>query len=347
MRLAIDAMGNDRGPLPILQGVGNFLQKDRETAVTLVGNRQSLEEIMPQVGLQESDRLNIVHATQVMEMHEKVQNLREKRDSSIVRLVTEVKEGRADGMVALGNTAAAVGATCMGLRNLEGVRRPGIALPLPTKPGGVCVLMDMGANTVAKAEHLMSYGIMASIYSEQVLHVKNPRVGLLNVGEERGKGNDILRDAFALLEKSPVNFVGNVEGGDVFSGSCDVVVCDGFIGNVVLKVSEELGLTVATWMKEGFRSNWLSKIGALLSKGAFNFIRKRMSYDEYGGAPLLGVNGICVIGHGRSNATAVQNALRVARESVEGNINGKISSRLTAMKEEAAQILAAAGTENI
>ncbi len=332
MRVAIDAMGNDQGPLPIVQGVGAYLRHDTETTVILIGDHDRLQHTLRETRLGETPHLKIVHASQVMEMHEKVSALREKRDSSIVRLVQEVKEGRADAMVALGNTAAAVGATCMGLRNLPGVRRPGIALPLPTRnPDRPCILIDMGANTVAKPEHLAGYAIMAAIYSEQILHTTDPRIGLLNVGEERGKGNEQLREAFEMLEQAPLNFVGNVEGGDIFAGTCDVVVCDGFIGNVVLKVAEELASTMSQWTREAIMSSPVTKLGGWLAKPAFDSLKQRTNYDRYGGAPLLGVNGICIIGHGRSNATAVFNALRVAKECAARGINKLIQDKLAHM----------------
>jgi len=329
MRLAIDAMGNDRGCAPIVEGVAEYLSADPDSTLILVGNAERIRPELARVGLQErSGRLEIVHASQVMEMDDKVAGLREKKDSSIMRLVLEAKEGRADAVVALGNTAAAVAAATIGLGLVPGVRRAGIAAPLPTRTGQPCVVIDMGANTAVKARHLRDYGVMASIYAAKVLHVREPRVGLLNVGEERGKGNALLREAFELLEQAPLRFVGNVEGGDIYAGTCDVVVCDGFIGNVVLKVSEELAATVAHWMKEAFRSSWLTQAGALLARGAFRILKKKISYDQYGGAPLLGVNGICIIGHGRSNPFAVRSALRVARESAAAGINRLIRDDL-------------------
>jgi len=333
MRVAIDAMGNDQGPLPIVEGVGAYLRHDTETTVILVGERDALRRALIQTRLGETPHLQLVHASQVMEMQDKVSALREKRDSSIVRVVQEVKEGRADAMVALGNTAAAVGATCIGLRNLHGVHRPGIALPLPTRQRNrPCVLIDMGANTAAKPEHLVDYAVMASIYSEQILHVREPRVGLLNVGEERGKGNEALREAFEMLEEAPLNFIGNVEGRDIYAGTCDVVVTDGFTGNVVLKVSEELASTLSEWTKEAFHMSWMTKLAGWLATPAFRALRQRTSYDRYGGAPLLGVNGICIIGHGRSNSTAVFNALRVAKECAVRGVNRRIQERLAQMQ---------------
>jgi glycerol-3-phosphate acyltransferase PlsX len=333
MRLAIDAMGNDAGPPPIVEGVRLFLERDDSGAtVVLVGREEVLRPVLADAGLEGHERVEIVHATQVMEMHEKVAHLREKRDSSIIRLVGEVKEGRADAMVALGNTAAAIGATCLGLGFLKPLHRAGIAVPVPTREGHPCVVIDMGANTCAKPRHLRDYAVMASVYSRRVLHTGDaPRVGLLNVGEEAGKGNKSLREAYELLQQAPVNFVGNVEGGDIYNGACEVVVCDGFTGNTILKASEELASTVAAWLREAYGASWVTKIGALLSRRAFRILKKRISYAEYGGAPLLGVDGVCIIGHGRSSPDAVYNALRVAGESVHVGLNGLIRSELVTL----------------
>lgn len=334
MRLAIDAMGNDRGAPPIIRGVRDFLSQDSESTVVLVGDRDRLNRVMIDEGFGLSSRLELVHASQVMEMGDKVADLREKRDSSIMRLVGELAAGRVDAIVALGNTAAAVGAATIGLKMLPGVRRPGIAVALPTRdPGRPCVAIDLGANTASKPSHLAAYGVMASIYSEQVIGVPNPRVGLLNVGEEKGKGNEALREAFALLEVAPVNFIGNVEGRDIFNGHCDVIVCDGFIGNVVLKASEEIASMITSWIKEAFTASIFSKIGAkLFMRSAINLLRSRLDYATVGGAPLLGVNGVCLIGHGRSSPEAVASALRAARASVSMGINDKIKENIERLK---------------
>ncbi len=334
MRIAIDAMGNDNGPIPIVQGIKQFLAEDQDTTVVMVGDRDRVSQAMIEQGIGLSKRLELVHASQVMEMEDKVADLREKRDSSIMRLVTEVKEGRVDAMVALGNTAAAVGAATIGLKLIPGVRRPGIAIAMPTRNHKrPCVVIDMGANTACKPSHLVNYGIMASIYSNKVLGLTQPRVGLLNVGEERGKGNEGLREAFELLEQAPINFIGNVEGGDIFSGDCDVVVCDGFIGNAVLKASETLASTMSTWIKDAMLATWYTKIAALLLQGQMLKVKKRLDYAAYGGAPLLGVNGVCLIGHGRSKAPAVASALRTARESVAMQVNKQIREHIERMRQ--------------
>lgn len=333
MRLAIDAMGNDNGPAPIVKGVKKFLEEDADSTVVMVGDRDRLTQAMIEEGIGLSKRLEIVHASQVMEMEDKVADLREKRDSSIMRLVAELKEGRVDAMIALGNTAAAVGAATIGLKLIPGIRRPGIAIAMPTRnPKRPCVVIDMGANTACKPAHLAAYGVMASIYSNKVLGLTQPRVGLLNVGEERSKGNEVLREAFGLLEQAPINFIGNVEGGDIFAGTCDVMVCDGFIGNAVLKASETLASTMSQWMKDALFATWYTKLAALVLQGQFANIKKRLDYAAYGGAPLLGVNGVCLIGHGRSKAPAVTSALHTARASVKTKVNALIREHIERLR---------------
>ena len=334
MRLAIDAMGNDNGPEPIVQGVAAFLSRarHRDASVTLVGLRDRLEPLLGRHGLAEGGRLAVSPAGQVIEMHEKVEALRTKRDSSIVRLVTEVYENRADAMVALGNTAAAVGAATIGLRLLPGVRRPGIAVPMPTRKDKPCIVLDMGANTAAKPQHLAAYGVMASVYSQQVIGIPRPRVGLLNVGEERGKGNEVLREAFALLSGAPIDFVGNVEGGDVFQGELDVVVCDGFVGNVLLKAAEGLGTAIFGMLRETFFASVTGRVAVFFGKRHLRMFRRKLDYASYGGAPLLGVKGICIIGHGRSGPEAVENALGAAKEAVAHSLNECIGENLARMQ---------------
>jgi glycerol-3-phosphate acyltransferase PlsX len=251
-----------------------------------------------------------------------------------MRLVGELKEGRVDAMVALGNTAAAVGAATIGLKLITGVRRPGIAIVMPTSnPARPCVVIDMGANIACKPQHLVAYGVMASIYSNKVLGLGQPRVGLLNVGEERSKGNVELREAYELLEQAPLNFIGNVEGGDIFSGNCDVAVCDGFVGNVVLKASETLASTMSRWIKDAIYANWYTKVAGMLLSGELQKMKSRLDYAAYGGAPLLGVNGVCLIGHGRSTAPAVMSALRTARESVSMQVNVTIRENIERMRK--------------
>lgn len=323
MRLAIDAMGNDRGCTPIVIGVHSWLKDFDDASVTMVGNREKLLPAMEKCGLAtDHPRLEIVHCTEVVEMSDKFEALKGKKDSSIVRLVELAKTGHADAIVALGSTTAAVGAATLGLRHIPGIRRAGIAVTIPCGlKDEYCLVCDMGANVNAKPRHMADYGIMCSIYSEKILGVKNPRVGLLNVGEERGKGNAIVNETFELLEQAPVNFIGNVEGRDMWNGNCDVMVCDGFTGNAMLKASEGLAKAMSGWLRYGMTNNGLlTKIGALLTRKAFDFARRRSDASTYGGMPLLGINGNCLIGHGASKPRGVYNALTNARRCVKENI---------------------------
>lgn len=322
MRLAIDAMGNDRGCAPIVLGVSAWLEDFTDATVVLVGNREKLEPALKKAGISEdSGRVEIVHCTQVVEMGDKFDAIKEKKDSSIVKLVETVKSGKADAMVALGNTTAAVGAATLGLRHIKGVRRSGIAVTIPSGLDSFCMVCDMGANINSKAKHLADYGIMSSVYSQQIFGVKEPRVGILNVGEERGKGNAVVNEAYELLEQAPVNFIGNVEGRDMWNGACDVIVCDGFVGNAMLKCSEGVVKAMSGWLRHGIMTGGiLSKIGGFLAKGGFGYARERGAPDTYGGMPLLGINGICLIGHGSSKPRGVYNALKNARLCVKADL---------------------------
>jgi phosphate acyltransferase len=236
-----------------------------------------------------------------------------------------------DAMVSAGNTGAVVCAATLKCRLLDGIERAGIGIVMPTLKGPM-VMIDGGANIDAKPAHLLQYGIMASAYSEYILNKKSPRVGLLNVGEEESKGTGFLREAYSLLESSGLNFIGNVEGRDFFVGDCDVIVCDGLVGNVALKVTEAVAHTLTEMLKKELKSNFLSMIGAMLSRSAFISMKKRMDYSEHGGAPLLGVNGVCIIGHGSSNPKAIKNAIRVAGEEVTKNVNQHIIEKIKGHK---------------
>lgn len=327
MRLAIDAMGTDHGHMTILEGIRKYLSIDSESEIKIVGREEDLQKGLSELGLSGNSQISIVNASQIIEMDDKIGALREKKDSSIARLVKLVKDGDADAMVALGNTMAAVATSRLGLGHLEGIHRAGIAVPMPSRYGA-CVVIDMGANVNVKPKHLFTYGIMASAYSELVLGTKNPRVGILNVGEEEVKGTGIQKEAFEMLKNAPINFVGNIEGSGIFNGECDVVVCDGFVGNVVLKSSEAIASAFTSILKDELTKNFITKFGAWLSRSAFKAVKRKSNYDQYGGAPLLGVNGICIIGHGKSNSTAVKNALRVANSSVACKLNAHIHDTL-------------------
>jgi glycerol-3-phosphate acyltransferase PlsX len=240
-----------------------------------------------------------------------------------------VREGEAAAFVTAGNTGAAMATAKMVLGTLPGVDRPGLAAVFPTAAGTAAILVDVGANVDSKPHNLQQFAIMGEIYSRAILGTPNPRVGLLSIGEEESKGNELTRDAFKLLKELPLNFVGNVEGRDLYNGKLDVIVCDGFVGNVALKISEGMVETVRYMLKESLRATITRQVGFLLARRAFDDFKKRLDYSEYGGAPLLGVKGICIVSHGSSNANAIKNALRVAAESAKTNINHKIAEELS------------------
>jgi glycerol-3-phosphate acyltransferase PlsX len=263
-------------------------------------------------------------------MHEKAaQAVRSKRDSSMRVGLRLVREGEAAAFVTAGNTGAAMATAKMVLGTLPGVDRPGLAAVFPTAAGTAAILVDVGANVDSKPHNLQQFAIMGEIYSRVILGTPRPRVGLLSIGEEESKGNELTRDAFKLLKELPLNFVGNVEGRDLYNGKLDVIVCDGFVGNVALKISEGMVETVRYMLKESLRSTITRQVGFLLARRAFDDFKKRLDYSEYGGAPLLGVKGVCIVSHGSSNANAIKNALRVAAESATTNINRKIEEELS------------------
>jgi glycerol-3-phosphate acyltransferase PlsX len=273
-----------------------------------------------------------VHATEVIGMHEKAAHaVKTKRDSSMRVGVRLVREGRAAGFVTAGNTGAAMATAKIVLGALPGVDRPALAAVFPTAAGTAAILVDVGANVDSKPQNLEQFAIMGEIYFRSIFGTDRPRVGLLSNGEEESKGNELTREAFKLIRPLPMNFLGNVEGRDLYNGNVDVIVCDGFVGNVALKISEGMVQVVATLLKESLNSTITSQVGALLSSKAFRDFKKRLDYSEYGGAPLLGIKGVCIVCHGSSNSNAIKNAIRVAAEFANSGINGKIESELQAL----------------
>ncbi|MCG2711829.1 MAG: phosphate acyltransferase PlsX [Candidatus Omnitrophica bacterium] len=327
MRIAVDAMGGDKAPDVIIKGA-ILAAREIDAQIILVGRQEVIEKKLS-LHRKVSGNITVVNAAEVIEMDDfPAQSVRRKKDSSINVAVKMVKEHKAEAIVSAGNTGAVVCAGSLFLKILAEVDRPGISVLLPTLKD-VVQMIDMGANIDAKPEHLLQYGIMGSIYSKHVLNKKNPRVGLLNIGEEETKGPEFVKETFKLLEQSKnINFVGNVEGRDIYVGDCDVIVCDGFLGNVVLKVSEGLADAIKEMLKRKLSSNIITKIGSLLSAPAFRALKKEIDYSEYGGAPLLGIDGVCIIAHGGSSANAIKNAIRVAHESLLHNVNQHIIEAL-------------------
>lgn len=317
-------MGGDFGPPHIVGGAVLALREyPHIDKLFLVGDTPKIEVELKKHGCNDR-RIEIIHATQVVEMSDSaIDAVRRKKDSSVSRAVDLVKKGEAAAIVSAGHTGAAVAATTIKLRTLPGIDRPGIAAIIPSETN-IFVLIDAGANSDAKPEHLVQYGIMGSVYSRHVLGYPNPCVGLMSIGGEDVKGTDLTKEVFKMLKQSSLNFRGNVEGHDLFDDPVEVVVCDGFVGNVILKTCESVAGAVFNWLKHELTQNKVRMAGAFLARNAFRTIKKKLNYEEYGGMPLLGVNGICIIAHGASTPLAIKNALRVAAESIEQQVNPHI-----------------------
>lgn len=341
MRIALDIMGGDFAPKEITEGLKLFLEKDQTTEFLLTGPQSVLESELKRVGIIGNSRIVIKHAPDIVTMEDSPrESYKLKKESSIRVAVMAVREKEADAFVTMGNTGAAVFACQLMLGVLPGVKRPGLAIPFPTFGSGKpCVMMDMGASVLPKSEHLVGYGVMAYCYSKAVFNNANPSVGLMNVGEETAKGNDITKEAFKMLSQLKINFKGNAEGDDVFKGTFDVIVCDGFTGNVLLKSSEQLAKGLLLNIRDEIKSSFISKVGALLLSSVFKKIKKKTDPSEFGGALLLGVNGICVIGHGKANSLAVYNALRVTKQAFDQNLNNQIVQEISLIQKDSTTVL--------
>lgn len=328
MRIVVDAMGGDHAPREIVEGAAKAAEELSGVSKVFLSGPEDVVKAELNRRKRLSPKIEIRHASQVVAMDETpVLAIRRKKDSSIGRAVDMLKAGEADAVVSAGNTGAMVVASTLKLRTLEGVERPAIATVLPTR-GRPNVLIDAGANIDASPWMLAQFAAMGSVYAQVILGQPNPVVGLLSIGDEDIKGNETTKDAFKILEESPLNFRGNVEGHDLFEGETDVVVCDGFVGNVVLKTSESAAMAIGHWMKEEFRLNPMRIAGAILLSGALRTLKRRMDPEYYGGAPLLGVNGVCIITHGGSSSRAIYHAIRVASESVVHHLNQLIVEKL-------------------
>src|SRR5581483_10694422 len=326
MKIALDAMGGDDAPAAIIEGAIEAARA-LDVEIILVGDES---EIKKELARHATDRLrlSIVHASQRVEMDESPSSVvRKKRDSSIWVATNLVKKSEAVAVISAGNTGASMATALFILGPLPGVERPAIATPLPTLKG-TSILIDVGANVDCKPQHLFQFGIMGHIYAKEILGISQPKVGLLSIGEEDSKGNELTKEVFKLLKASALHFIGNVEGRDVYTGGADVIVCDGFIGNVALKISEGLSDAIIQFLRTEIMSSSLGKLGYLLLKPSFSRFRKKVDYAEYGGAPLLGVDGISIICHGRSSGRAIKNAIRVAKESYDRGINRHIKEQI-------------------
>ncbi len=323
MKIAVDAMGGDNAPQAVIAGAVQAA-KEFGVGIILVGIEQVIREELDKRHNAKALPLEIRNATEVVDMLDSPATVfRRKKDSSI-RIANElVKSGEAVAVISAGHTGAAMATSLFVLGKLEGIERPAIATIMPTMKG-TCIILDVGANVDCKPNHLLQFAIMGEVYSKYLLKNRNPRVGLLSIGEEATKGNELTKEAFKLLSETSLNFVGNVEGRDVMSGNADVVVCDGFIGNVVLKISEAVAETIGLMIRENIGDNLVRKLGYFMMRPAFRSLKRRIDYAEYGGAPLIGINGISIISHGRSSDRAIKNAIRVAAELAKSEINKRL-----------------------
>jgi phosphate acyltransferase len=323
IRVAIDAMGGDFGPTPIIAGVVEALKTAKFEAI-LVGDKAVIEPLIPQ---QIKSKVSIVHASDVISMHDHATDALKKKDSSIYVATELVREGKADAVVSAGHSGATMSLATLRIGRVEGIARPAIATLMPTVDGSKSLVLDVGANVDCKPEHLYQFGIMGAAYAKDVMGVKKVKVGLLTNGEEETKGNEVTKEAAVLLKSMP-EFVGNVEGNNIFDGSVNVIVCDGFVGNIVLKTSEGVADTIGKFMKSHIKKSAFASFGSVFMRKVFSSLKQQIDYAEYGGAPLLGVNGAAIVSHGKSNAKAIKNAIFQAINFVKSDVNKHIKTSL-------------------
>ncbi len=319
-------MGGDYAPEEIVKGC-ILAYKELGLSTYLVGDEKAIWSILHKEGVKEGEGLTVIHAEDKVGMHEPPSVVLKKKNSSLYVAGMLVRSGEADGLVSAGNTGAVLTVGKFVVGTAKEVERPSIGVPLPN-PKGRTVLLDVGANVDCKPRHLLQFAIIGHTYAEEILGIKNPRVGILSIGEEEGKGNDLVKETYPLLKSSNLNFLGNAEGRDIYAGTFDVIVCDGFVGNVVLKASEGLGFAVVQMIKEEVQKSLLARLGALLMAPALNNFKKKSDFTEYGGIPLLGARKPVIITHGRANAKAIKNAIRVANEFLTHHFNEKLKDNL-------------------
>ena len=323
VKIAIDAMGGDFGPEPIVKGCVSALDK-RSFEPILVGKKS---EILPLLPKRYRDKILIIESDDVISMSDAATDAIKRKDSTIYKAMELVRNGEADGVVSAGHSGATMTLATLRLGRLKGIARPALITFMPTKNGRRSVVLDVGANVDSKAEHLVQFAIMGSCYAQNVMGIKNPSIGLLANGEEDSKGNEVTKSAHKLL-KGYKGFKGNVEGGDIFNGSCDVITCDGFIGNIVLKTSEGVASTISGLIKDYIRKSPVAITGALLMRKVFRLLKKEIDYAEIGGAPLIGIEGCAIVSHGKSNSKAIENAIYQAISYVDTGVNEHILENL-------------------
>ncbi len=333
IRIAVDAMGGDNYPDVLVAGSLEAVLTEKDIAVSLVGNSDSVTPVLNEMIAAKKaescrERISVVHAEEVIGMHESpARAIRSRKNASIVVANKLCRTGDVDAVISAGNTGAAMASSLLYMGRLAGVQRPAILTLFPSKKN-IVVIADVGANTDCKPENLYQFGVMASIFTKRLLGYENPRVALLNIGEEKGKGNDLTNETYDILEQSELDFIGNIEGRDIFEGVADVVVCDGFVGNVLLKFGESAFGFVVHNIRKKVAGNLIWKLAALMLKPALTEIKRDMTPEDYGGAPLLGVDGVSIICHGNSSALAIKNAVLVARKLVQEGMNEQIKQEL-------------------
>ena len=323
IRIAIDAMGGDFGPEPIVKGCIQALKKKKFTPI-LVGKKS---EILPLLPKRYRAKISIVETSDVIAMSDGATNAIKRKESSIYKAIDMVKNNEADGVVSAGHSGATMTLATLRLGRLKGISRPALITSMPTKVGRRSIILDVGANVDSKPEHLVQFAIMGGCYAHDVMGVEKPRIGILANGEEESKGNEVTKAAYKLL-KDYDGFIGNVEGGDIFNGSCDVITCDGFIGNLVLKTSEGVASTISGLIKDYIRKSPIAITGALLMRKVFKLLKKEIDYAEVGGAPLIGIKGCAIVSHGKSNAKAIENAIYQAISYIDNHVNDHILEKL-------------------
>ena len=336
LTFAVDCMGGDYAPLEIVRGC--ILAADQiGCRILLVGDGDQIESILKKAGRSGDPRLQVVHAPERINMNDPPSTVLKRRNSSLHTAARLVRDGKAEGLVSAGNTGAVLAAGKFIVGTEEEIERPAIAVALPN-PRGWTVLIDVGANVDSKPRHLVQFAVIGHTYAQEILGIKNPRVGLLSIGEEEGKGNDLVKETYPMLKRTGLNFLGNAEGRDIYAGTFDVIVCDGFIGNVILKASESLGIAVVQMIKEEIKRSFIARLGAFLLMPALMRFKKKADFAEYGGIPLLGAKKPVIITHGRANAKAIKNAIKVAGEFLTLDFNRKLVENIRVLIPEGAKV---------